>query len=285
MEPGALTPWLLVVKLGLYASSLLAIGIGLQVALEVVPAFERSAKLRAASAAAIVAIACALARLLITNSELGGGLSEAFDSASFGWTWRMQGPATLALIAGALAILFAQARRSRILASAAATLLAVSFALTGHGQAVSDPFLTPIIVAVHVAIGGFWFVAPFTLWPQMSVSNEELRRRLDRFSAVAVVAVPLLFGLGAWLAWRLAGGLSPLLTSLYGQILIAKLVAAAVALGLGALNKQMIARPVITEPARGRRMLAGSLALDVALFCTVLLLVGWATTMTGPPDL
>jgi putative copper resistance protein D len=136
---------------------------------------------------------------------------------------------------------------------------------------------------MHVLIAAFWFAAPVTLWPTLQIEAAALAARVNRFSNIAVAAVPLLFALGLWLALLLAGGWGPLLTSLYGQLLLAKLAAASFALALGAYNKTIVAARLRTDQEAGRSALRLTLGLDTALFAGALAAVAAATSLTGPP--
>lgn len=285
MDADALAPWLLAVRVAFYAAALLAAGTALHAALGVV---ERGGRYRAmliAAAAALAALLFSAARLLVIDAQLGGGFDHAFDPSSFAWTWRMQGNATLALVAGCAAIWIAIPTRLVWIGGAGGVAVAASFAFSGHSQALDPPGFAPWAVGLHVLIAAFWFAAPLSLWPRRRLDDGALQARLARFSSLALFVVPLLFALGLWLAWTLAGGFTPLVSSLYGRLLIAKLCIAALALAIGAANKLVITKAVANNPASGRRMLAISLATDVSLFVVALGLVGWATTMTGPPSI
>lgn len=285
MGADALLAPLLLVKLGLYASALIASGLSLHAALGIVERPRLARTLGFAAAAAGLALVFSSARLLLVNAQLGAGLGDAFNDANFVWTWAMQGPATMALAGGTLALLISVFIRSRILMGFGALGFAASFALAGHSQALEPPGLAPWAVAVHTLIAAFWFAAPVTLWPRSDLTDEALLERMRRFGAWAVGAIPLLFVLGLWLVWRLTGSVGAALSSLYGQLLLAKLLAASIALGIGAFNKLTVTKTLEASPARGRQLLVRTLTLDALLFVIALGLVGWATTMTGPPDM
>ncbi|HWA23722.1 MAG TPA: CopD family protein [Caulobacterales bacterium] len=280
MSPDALTPWLLADKLALYVSALLAIGFGALTALGVIESAARKPFLAAALLSAAVALLLGLSRLTLTSAELG----DAFASANLALVWQTQSGALLALGLGVALFCLAYLWPGRLLSAGAALAVAVSFALTGHAQGVPAPLLTPIAVAAHVACAGFWLAAPLAIWPSARISDETLFARVRGFSGFALAVVPMLFGLGIALALRLAGDVHALLTSFYGQLLIAKLAAASGALGLGAYNKLVVTHALSAEPARGRVMLRFALVADIVLFAAALILVGWATTLTGPPE-
>ncbi len=282
MAGDALAPLMLALKLALYAAALLSAGLALHGALGVVERGARAAWIRNAALAAAFALAFGALKLLLLNAQLAGGLAHAFDAESFGWTWAMHAPAFIALAIGAVAALAASASQRHWLGLITVLGFSASFALTGHTQALATPGLAPWAVGLHVLIASFWLAAPISLWPRSALADEALHRRLERFSAGAAIAVPVLFLAGLWLAWRIAGGITPLLDSAYGRLLIAKLAVATVALGLGAFNKQVITAMVATNPAQARAWLRGTLTAEAGMFAVALFIVGWATTLAGP---
>lgn len=285
MEADALLAPLLLVKIGLYSSALIAGGLALHGALGIVESARLGPIRRLAAVAAAAALLFGGARLLLINSQLGAGFADALNSANFAWTWRMQGPAAMALAAGALAVLISLLIRSSVLMGLGALGFAACFALTGHTQALEPPSVAPWAVAAHTFIAAFWFAAPITLWPSADLTNDVLLARMQRFSAFAIAAIPVMIAFGLWLVWRLTGGLSAAFSSLYGQLLLVKFLVASSALGIGAFNKFSVTKTLQASPERGRRVLARTLTLDTLLFASALALVAWATTMTGPPDL
>ena len=283
MEADPLAPWLLAVKLGLYASALLAAGLGLHVSLQIVERADRAQALRSAAFLGAAALVFAMLRLMIVNAQLGGSLDTIFDAATLPWTWPMLAPSSIALVLGAGLLFVAWLFRLPAIAGFASIALAASFALTGHTQAIEQPGLAPWAAGLHVLIAAIWIAAPVTLRPHATLSDQVVLTRVERFSRVALFIVPVLFAIGVWLAVLLAGSVNALLTSAYGQLLAAKLAIASVALGLGAYNKQIVARKLREAPIAGRRALTTTLSFDALLFASALILVGIATTLTGPP--
>lgn len=283
MEADPLAPALFAIKLGLYGSALLAAGLALHASLNIVARADYSRAMRSATLASVIATFFAALRLGLANVQLGGG-NALLDPATLSWTWPALGPSLTATAIGAAALTTGWRLRSRIAAGIGAVALAISFGLTGHSQALESPGLAPWAVASHVLIAAFWLAGPITLWPARNLEETALFRRVTRFSDLAVAAVPLLFLLGLWLALLLAGGWSPLLTSLYGQLLLAKLGAATFALALGAYNKTIVTTRLRIAPEAGRRTLKLTLRLDAVLFLIALCAIAAATSLTGPPS-
>jgi len=274
---------LFAIKLGLYVSALLAAGLCLHASLSIVARDGLSRTLRSATIAGAFATLLAALRLGLANLQLGG-VAALFDASTWSWTWPVLGPSSTAIAFGAIALAIAWRNRSRVAAGIGAVTLALSFALTGHSQGLDPPGLAPWAVGLHVLVAAFWFAGPITLWPSSNLEETTLTARVSQFSAIAAFAVPLLFVLGLWLALRLAGGWTALLTSLYGQLLIGKLLAASFALALGAYNKTIVTARLRTAPEAGRRALRLTLKLEALIFFSALGAVAAATSLTGPPS-
>jgi copper resistance protein D len=270
-------------RIGLNVASLLTIGFALHAALGVVErdAFWRLRSLGFLAGAGVLVFAGL--RPLILNAQMGDG-TVLFDPELFPLSWIALGPSTMAMGVGAVAGVAGVIVGSRILAGIGASILAVGFGLTGHSQGLADPGLAPMAVAAHAFIAGFWVVAPITLYPAALLRDDVLLARLKRFSVIAMAAIPLLLLLGVWLAFVLAGGVAPLFGSIYGWLLLAKLAAGLAAMGMGALNKQVVTTRIERDPAKGRRWLRLTLAFEAILFATALLAVSAATTIAGPGE-
>ncbi len=282
MEADPLALALFGIKLGLYGSALLAAGLALHASLSIVARADHARVMRSATLAGLVAIVFAALRLGLANVQLGGG-DALFDPATFSWTWPALGPSSTAIVVGAVALASGWRLRSRRAAGVGAVALALSFGLTGHSQALDSPGFAPWAVASHVLIAAFWLAGPITLWPTHNLDDASLAARATRFSNFAVAAVPLLFVLGLWLALLLSGGWTPLLTSLYGKLLLAKLGAASFALALGAYNKTSVTTRLRATPEPGRRALKLTLSLEAVVFLIALGAIAAATSLTGPP--
>lgn len=233
--------------------------------------------------ASAVAIA-AVARLLVVNAEMGGGLGVALSADTFAWTWGALGRQATMFFAGAGLLTACAFTGSRALAAVSAVAIAAGFSLAGHSAGLEAPGIAPAIVGLHVVIAGFWFFAPASLWPRTAFSDLEVTHRTRTFSRFAVVIVPVLFLSGLWLLWRIGGGIEAVLSSLYGRLLLGKLGIATAILALGAVNMTVVTRKLETSSAEGRRALRATLMADAALFVVVLLLVASATSFTGPPE-
>jgi len=268
----------IVTKVLLYAVSLGAIGAALHGALGL--HCGRRVYVWIASAVAAVAVV----RLLVLNAQMGGSLGAAFSGEQFEWTWAGGGPPALALFAGAGFLVLAWLTGQRALLLLAAVSISASFGLTGHTAGLEAPGLAPWVVAGHLLIAGFWLAAPVTLWPRAAMTDTDVLERTEAFSRVAKFIVPFVFASGLYLFWRIDGDFLTALSSGYGRLLAAKLVAAALILGLGALNMTIITRQLSADTLKGRAALRSTLRIDAALFLLVIIIIATATTLIGPPE-
>lgn len=267
-------------RIGLNFAALLVIGLSLHGALGIVgqSAFPRIRGLLIAAAGVTAVLAAT--RVGFLNVQLGDA-SAIFDPDMTALSWLALGPSTLAFVVGALVAVVGGTIGSRLVLATSAVIVSAGFALTGHTQALENPGAMPAAASLHALIGGFWVVAPLTLWPSSSLDERQLLARLRRFSAIAVIAIPVLLALGVWLAWTLARGWNGLVATTYGQLLLAKLTVGLAAVGMGALNKQVLTARVAEHPEQGRRWLRYALSVEAALFAAAILAVSAATTLTG----
>ena len=275
-----LTALALIVKLTLYIGVLVTIGILSHFCLGI------QQKLKGLRVFVAVLIIGAISKLIIANAQLAGSLSQAFNSETFGWVWQSNGTQFLVFMGGAsLAILssFINASAFRKIAAAfSIIILSAGFAASGHTQGAENMPWLPLWVVPHSLIAGFWIWAPISLWPSTATSDSDIIARVDRFSFFATWAVPLLFATGLYLLWRLNGSLLDFTSSLYGRLLMGKLVAALLILSVGAYNKFRITGLLKQSPTLGRIALRKSLSLESVLFTLVLICILLATTLTGP---
>lgn len=277
-EGGSLGILGVILKVLLYLSTLGAAGICLVVITGVIERNASQKWLTRAIPLALAAVVFAIARLVLDALELG-------DLSIISMVWEMQSASIIAIGVGTLLLVIASRLRGLpqdINTALAALALSASFGLIGHTRGLEDPSFWPYLVAVHVVIASFWLVAPIVLWPRLLSDNAGLSARVKRFGEVAIWAPPVLFATGGFVAFRLGGGVTGLLTSDYGKALAVKLAAVLVVLALGAVNKLKVSRAFETDPAAARALLRMTLGLDTILFVIALIAIALATTLFGP---
>jgi copper transport protein len=164
--------------------------------------------------------------------------------------------------------------------------------LMGHAGARPQGNLTMVAVeSMHVLSALLWAgsVVAAALALTTRVPGEPglrgLRRVvLRRFGAVAAVTVSAAAATGLLLAGRRIATPDALLNSVYGRVLLVKLVIVVVALGLGLVNTALL-RPEILplrlRPRRDRRI--GQVTVAVEAVVVVLLLAATAVLAAAPP--
>jgi putative copper export protein len=271
----ALSALLILVKLGLYGSSLVAVGLVLHRQLGL------PAPTRFLPALGAVLVASVAARFVLMIFQLGGGLGAPFDGSMVPFVWEAGRLQIIVFVLGGACLVGSRWSASSAVPLVGALLVISGFGLSGHTQGVADPFLSPLTVIAHVALAGFWIAAPLTLFPKKGQEVPSIAS-LERFSAIALWVVPLAFVLGIALLWRLAGGIEAAFTTDYGQLLLTKFLLAAAALALGGYNKTIVTSRIKNERSGGIVLLRKVLLGEAGLFILVLMAVAIATTIMGP---
>ena len=124
--------------------------------------------------------------------------------------------------------------------------------------------------------------APIALWPHSNINDTDLLEKMQRFSTIALVSVPVLFVSGFWLSLLFVGSLEALVSTTYGRVLAIKVGLATLALLIGALNKTWVAKCLEIEPAEGRVLLRRTLLADCLLFLGIIVAIAVLTTVVGP---
>ncbi|MEK9586260.1 MAG: CopD family protein [Halieaceae bacterium] len=266
----------ILVKAGLYVGVLGTVGFAThRVAMRL-----ESRKLIAASVALLVL--CVALRLLVLNAELAGGLARMFDFSQFVWIWSPNKAQFYGYLAGSGVVLVGVMAGMRSMVILGAVVVLVGVGLGGHTRGLDNPGLSPWIVSIHVGIAAFWVTAPVTLWPSSDVNHNEIVYRMERFSAIAIRTVPLMFAGGLWLGVQLTGSIYAFIASGYGLLLMTKLLLACGALAIGVANKFWIAKILQNKQMGGRVFLQRALTVDSVLFAGIVIAIASATSVTGP---
>jgi copper transport protein len=148
---------------------------------------------------------------------------------------------TLGLLTAALLVAREPGVRGTRAAGVAGSAVAVlAPAATGHPRAVSPELLAVAADGLHLLAGSIWLggLAGLALTlPMLSVHPRHAAEVLARFSATAATLLVLLVLTGAFLAWRIVASWQGLVSSGYGQLLLVKIAAAAVAVLLASWNR------------------------------------------------
>jgi putative copper resistance protein D len=180
----------------------------------------------------------------------------------FGRVWQLRlGLIAFAFALVALGLTQVRARHALlVIAFLISIVLLVSLAWISHAAAARVQPLGLLGDAVHLCaasvwIGGLLPLAIFLTRTHASLSlGERVLPVLRRFSTLSLSCVTVLTVSGISNAWLLIGSIHALLTTRYGWLLLAKLAAFGVLVGLGARNRFMI-KTKLTKPSKGSGLL------------------------------
>jgi putative copper resistance protein D len=224
-----------------------------------------------------------------------------FDT-KFGHLWMVR--LGIEMILGLSLWLFARGHfRTRYLEGLVAALamaLLVSIAWAGHAAAGVDSSGTLHLAndAVHLGVTAFWpgGLVPFAvvlfrmLHAQQSAPGRTIAQLTRRFSISSLIAVAFLSLTGLANSVFLVGSIPALLATLYGQMLLCKLILFLTMVGIGAWNLFGL-RPKLEadDPAENlcsreaaTHSLLRNIFLEIVLGATVILIVA-ALGITAPP--
>ena len=220
--------------------------------------------------AAIIALLSGLVWFVFSVANMSGTLTDVTDpevvwsvlhDTGFGTVWAVR--MTLTVVALGLILLhFAsppRKARGGLAVPALAGALLISLAGVGHTQ-VQDGFAGLVHVvsdAAHLLAAGAWLGGLVALALILVAYNRDrgakgdLDRILMRFSGMGYVAVATLVGSGLVNSWYLVGTVTSLLTTQYGQLLLAKLALFAGMLLLAVINRFWLVPSTSKSAAEG----------------------------------
>jgi copper transport protein len=150
--------------------------------------------------------------------------------------------------------------------AALAVGMAATWSVAGHAAVGLQPVIAfpadvAHLVAMAVWLGGL-LVLTVALWPPAWGAQEdgELAAAVSRFSPIAFGCVVVLVGTGTYQSWRQLGSWSAFVDTGYGRILLVKIVAVAVVIGVAAVSRHA----VHARPTPGPHVTAGAGATAVA---------------------
>ena len=239
------------------------------------------------------AFVSAILWLAFATANMTGDLSAAIDAdalwsvigdTAFGHVWivRLALSSTLILLVGYSRI-FKLGHLQTVLTTIGAAALLATLAGTGHTMKMDGMQSAAHIASdsAHLLAAGAWFGGLLALGFAMKATPDD-HAVLSRFAGMGSIAVSTLVGSGLINSWFLVGSLSNLVTTPYGQLLIAKLVLFAGMLGLAIANRFWLV-PALTRGSSGTHRSADRLRRHVlaeqALGFLVILIVSVLGTL------
>ncbi|KQY85017.1 copper homeostasis membrane protein CopD [Brevundimonas sp. Root1423] len=202
--------------------------------------------------AALVVAVGSLAALVAQTAVMAGSLSEAVKPASLSFMvtgtalgMAMVARAIVAMVGLVAVIALKPGRATWLITVASGLIINASFAWTGHGAATEGPggLLHLVSDIIHAVAAALWLGALAALTIQLlrraAPDSPAIHRVLHSFAGLGTLAVVLLVLTGLVNSWFLISParVGDLGASLYGQLLITKLVLFTLMLAMAAVNR------------------------------------------------
>ncbi len=156
-----------------------------------------------------------------------------------------------------------------------------SFALSGHVVTTGPRGLTTPPLLIHAAMAAFWVGSLIPLHRVLTRPAGEAHSYVERFSGMAIWAVPVLIAAGLVITWLQVRRPEALVATTYGRVLLFKLGLVAALLGLAALNRVRLTPALARSDPRAVAHLGRSILAEAGL--VVAILVATATLGTTLP--
>lgn len=219
----------------------------------------------------------ALFQLAIAGGDPGLAVSPSFLAMGIDMPGQQ---ASAARITSAILVLVFL-NRVRWIALIAGFLMIGSFTLEGHTASEGNRALYASLLILHLLILHWWLAALYPLAAQArSEDAPAFPALIDRFSRIAILAVPVLILaggllLGLLIDWRLD------IHNAYQLRFIAKIGLVALILAIAARNKFWLTPRLDSEPWQGTRAMWRSIFIEILVGLLILTATAWVLR-TGP---
>ncbi|MDX2137760.1 MAG: copper resistance protein CopC [Chloroflexota bacterium] len=240
-----------------------------------------------------VALGVVLAGVLMLQTSISGNLDlwntltdpalmTVLTQTTFGTLWLVR--AALWVLLGGILWLAYKQRRGLWVAFFISGVLLLIHSLFSHASAVEDSVIAIVVHWLHSFVTALWLggLAAFAGVLVASRSDNTLpvgsvSRLTAAFSNYARVLVAALVISGSYAAWLHIGSLEALFTTNYGMALLLKLILFMPLLVIAAINLVWTQRRLVAGDEVWVSRLRGLIGVEIALLCTILLLVGMMT--------
>ncbi|MCX6045388.1 MAG: copper resistance protein CopC [Chloroflexi bacterium] len=210
-------------------------------------------------------------------------LLQVIRGTRFGtlWSARME----LWLVIGGLLLLTRQHPRLRWLALLFGLLLLLLTSLYSHASAAHEAGAAMLSDWFHLAMTAFWigglvqFFGIISLLRRVALAST-FGKLVGYFSNYARITVAGLLITGLYAAWLQVGSFEGLLTTLYGQALLVKLILLLPLLGVAGVNLLVTQRRLQAGQALWMGRLRGLMGAEITLAAGLLLAVGLMTSIS-----
>lgn len=276
----------------LYGGALVAMGLAVYLAFVVGEGPERRVlqRILAASAglAAVAMVWIGAVQLALASGKGWSGITDG-DAASSAITNGLEYHIPLVLV-GLLALALAgrvPTTAGRVLAVGGTVIVGVGFATWGHPRVADPAWLGLGGDAIHAMVAGVWVGGLVGLGVSLrarrgEAAAPETAELVDRVSSLAAISVIALVVAGSALAWSELGGLSPLLDTDYGRLLLLKLGLLAVVLAGAAYNRWRLVPAMQEDPERAAGHLRTTVLGELGGIAAILIVTAVLVDVTPP---
>ena len=161
-------------------------------------------------------------------------------------------------------------------------LILISFIVIGHS--LSQGIYTQILLLIHLFCISYWLGSFLPLRHMCNIKNyENLYLVAHKFGVYAIFYVGLLIITGLAFSYFLLGGILPIITSTYGNVLLCKFLLVSSILMIGAINKFRIVPNIKGNLTVGQSKLKRSINIEFILVWLILFLTSILTTSLPTP--
>ena len=161
-------------------------------------------------------------------------------------------------------------------------LILISFIVIGHS--LSQGIYTQILLLIHLFCISYWLGSFLPFKYMCNIKNyENLYLVAHDFGIYATFYIGLLVITGLIFSYFLLGGILPIITSTYGNVLICKLLLVSSVLMIGAINKFRIVPNIKRNLTLGQSKLKRSINIEFILTWLILFLTSILTTSLPTP--
>ena len=235
---------------------------------------------------ALLGLIISILAFLSVAGNLGGEIQSIFEIDLIELSFEtMQGKSYLLLIVG-FSLLFFSYYFQRIFMNAfniiGTVLILISFIVIGHS--LSQGIYTQILLLIHLFCISYWLGSFLPFKYMCNIKNyENLYLVAHNFGIYATFYIGLLVITGLTFSYFLLGGILPIITSTYGNVLLFKLMLVSSILMIGAINKFRIVPNIKENLTLGQSKLKRSINIEFMLTLLILFLTSILTTSLPTP--
>ena len=235
---------------------------------------------------ALLGLLISILAFLSVAGNLGGEIESIFEIDLIDLSFEtMQGKSYLLLIVGFNFLYFSYYFQNIFMNAfniIGTILILISFIVIGHS--LSQGIYTQILLLIHLFCISYWLGSFLPFKFMCNIKNyENLYLVAHNFGIYATFYIGLLVITGLIFSYFLLGGILPIITSTYGNVLICKLLLVSSVLMIGAINKFRIVPNIKENLSLGQSKLKRSINIEFMLTWFILFLTSILTTSLPTP--